>query len=113
AGKHVHGTRVRHRIVGLVAIDAGGGTVFIRSRYGERVAVSAQCDGKPELVIRPRVRSLDIGLLSPARAGAGVDVNGARTVPGIILPFTVDAGGRTAFHGSAQDRKSTRLNSSH
>ena len=68
--KHVHRPGLGNRIVGLVAVDPGRRAGLVLGGDRQRVAVGAQGDRRPELIVRVRIRRLDVGLLrhrSPLR----------------------------------------------
>ena len=49
--KHVHGARLIHRVIGLVAVDAGGRAVFAAGADYESAPIAAQRDRFSELVV--------------------------------------------------------------
>ena len=101
SGEDVLGAGLIRRVVGLVAVDAGGVAVFADRAHRQRVAVRAQRDGVAKLIAfgetvadagGARVRRLDIGLLRPGGAGAGKDVDGAGLGNRAIVLVAVDPG---------------------
>ena len=94
AREHVDGAGLRDRVVTLVAVDAFGVARFPERRHRQRVAVGAERDVVAEAGAHLGIRRLEVGLLRPAAAAAGIDVHGAGIEHRVVALVAVDARGR-------------------
>ena len=92
AREDVHRAGLRNRVVGLIAIHAGGAARFPVRCHGHGVSVGAQGDGTSKVVTGTGVRRLDVRLLLPRTAIAGVHVHRTAVIRAVVVLVTVDAG---------------------
>src|SRR5207248_2731344 len=98
AREHVRRARVRRSVVLLIAVHSGGGAIFANRADDQLIAVAAQADRVPELIVRTGIRGFYVGLLRPAAGSANVDIHGAGAEHRMIVLVAVDAAGRALFH---------------
>src|SRR5262249_23243680 len=105
ASEDVDRPGLRNRVIVLIPVYAFGSAGFTRSRNSERVAVLAQRHNKAEPVALPRIRRLDIRLLSPRVISSNEDVDGTRGIERIVVLVSVDPLCTAAFIRSAHNQR--------
>ena len=97
AREYIHRAGCAGRVVGLVAIDAGGRAVLRIGPDRQRVAIVAQGNRPAEPVIGIGIAGLDIGLLLPGARRTCEHVHRAGIGDRVVSLVTIDAGGGAVF----------------